>query len=178
MKLMKNRAVSAKAAGVVLAGMLPLLPGQVLATGSSITEFSLQLDAPGCSVSVPGDHSLGNMVAGTKKTRAHYTMKVVCEADRPYVLYAEAIGAPSSGADWAAMLVDGKAPAPGAETTLKLLKNGTPVNLQGAGKDDNSATFCSGSTARACTLVPEVNVPVNAEKGYVSTTVRFTLRHT
>lgn len=161
-----------------LAVLIILCPLSVFSSETADTAFTAVIRIPGCSVSVPGDHSLGNMVAGTKKTRVPYTMKVVCEANRPYVLYAEAIGAPSSGADWAAMLVDGKAPAPGAETTLKLLKNGTPVNLQGAGKDDNSATFCSGETARACTLVPEVNVPVNAEKGYVSTTVRFTLRHT
>ncbi|EBP2552152.1 hypothetical protein RH63_18975 [Salmonella enterica] len=155
-----------------------VMPASLQAAESGSTEFTLTIETPGCSVTTPGPHSLGTMVAGTKSTRTPYTMKVTCEANRPYVLYAKAIDAPSSGTDWVAMHVDGRAPGAGMETTLKLLENGTPIDLQGTGENDDSATFCRGAAARDCTLVPEVNVPASAEKGYVSTTVRFTLRHT
>lgn len=155
--------------------LLTLIPAALADTADVTVEGTVVI--PTCAVSGPAGHSLGNMTPGTKQTKTPYTLQVTCSTDRAYRLYGEVINAASSGRDSAVMRVDGLVPGAGQETTLRLLYNGTPVRLDGTGNTDGMATFCSGSTAQRCTLIPEVDVPTGALKGKVNATVRISLRH-
>ncbi|ENY5578491.1 hypothetical protein ACFZF3_002707 [Salmonella enterica] len=161
-----------------LAALLPvLLIPQLAGAATADTTMEGTVTAPGCAVSGPSSHSLGNMTPGTKQQKAPYTLQVTCKANRAYLLYGEALSVASQGQDSVGMKVDGQVPAIAQQTTLRLLLNGKAIHLDGTGSTDDGATFCTGTTAQSCTLVPEVDVPAGALKGSVSATLRFSLRH-
>ncbi|EFS5383718.1 hypothetical protein HXP81_003355 [Salmonella enterica] len=160
---------------VLLSALLMCSPLALAATADVSVEGAVV--TPTCAVSGPASHSLGNMTPGTKQQKSPYTLQVTCQTDRAYLLYGEALSVASQGQDSVGMKVDGQVPAIAQQTTLKLLSNGTAIRLDGTGSTDDGATFCMGTTAQSCTLVPEVDVPAGALKGSVSATLRFSLRH-
>lgn len=171
----RNNAPGRRGLPVLLSGLLMCSPLALAATADVSVEGTVTV--PTCAVSGPASHSLGNMTPGTKQQKAPYTLQVTCQTDQAWLLYGEALSVASQGQDAVGMQVDGQVPAAAQQTTLKLRSNGQAIRLDGTGSADDAATFCAGTTAQSCTLIPEVDVPAGALKGRVTATLRFSLRH-